>query len=92
MKRFFLFAVLLLLIHTPSYSAQSESCEIIEGWVTLWISKMHQYRNEIVEYKIKKHEVPEDLNEKFAYSEAEHMRYRDEFESRCGDQGLQLGQ
>ena len=84
--------IVFLLISNPLSALNDESCEIVEGWVTIWIDKIRQFKNEIIEFKIEKKDPPKALIAKLAYSESEYDRYQTEFESRCGLQGLQISQ
>lgn len=90
MKRLVLCAISAFLISNPLSALNDESCEIIEGWVTIWIDKIRGFKNEVIDYKIEKKEPPEELLEKLAYSESEYDRYQAAFESKCGLQGLQI--
>ena len=66
-----------------------EDCEILEGWVTVWIDQIRQTREEIIYLKMEGKDPDPELNEKFKYVKYESERFSEAFEQRCDSQGLQ---
>ena len=89
--RFFILAVLWF-----SYPAQaqqvviSENCEVIEGWVTVWIDQIRQARATVIELEINNMEPDEKLRKKVVYVQSEYDRYSDIFNSQCHSEGYHL--
>ena len=82
---------LLILIASPSISAEErpipDDCEILEGWVTVWIDQVRQAREEIINLKIDGQEPDGELSRKFEYVTYESERFSAAFEKRCNSQG-----
>ena len=66
-----------------------EDCEILEGWVTVWIDQIRQTREEIIHLKMDGKDPDPELNAKYEYVKYESERFSEAFERRCDSQGLQ---
>ena len=66
-----------------------EDCEILEGWVTVWIDQIRQTREEIIYLKMDGKDPDPELNAKYEYVKYESERFSEAFEQRCDSQGLQ---
>ena len=66
-----------------------EDCEILEGWVTVWIDQIRQTREEIIYLKMDGKDPDPELNAKYEYVKYESARFSEAFEQRCDSQGLQ---
>ena len=66
-----------------------KDCEILEGWVTVWIDQIRQTREEIIYLKIDGKEPSSELNAKYEYIKYESERFSNAFEKRCDNQGFQ---
>ena len=66
-----------------------EDCEILEGWVTVWIDQIRQTREEIIYLKMDGKDPDPELSEKYEYVKYESERFAEAFEERCDSQGLQ---
>ena len=66
-----------------------EDCEILEGWVTVWIDQIRQTRDEIIYLKMDGKNPDSELNAKYEYVKYESERFSEAFEQRCDSQGLQ---
>jgi hypothetical protein len=67
-----------------------EDCEILEGWVTVWIDQIRQTREEIIYLKMDGKDPDPELNAKYEYVKYESERFAEAFEQRCDRQGLQV--
>ena len=67
-----------------------EDCEILEGWVTVWIDQIRQTREEIIYLKMDGKDPDPELNAKYEYVKNESERFSKAFEQRCDKQGLQV--
>ena len=66
-----------------------KDCEILEGWVTVWIDQIRQTREEIIYLKMDGKDPDPELNAKYEYVKYESERFSEAFEQRCDSQGLQ---
>ena len=84
-------ASLLIVIASPSILAEErpipDDCEILEGWVTVWIDQVRQAREEIINLKMNGQEPDGELSRKFEYVTYESERFSEAFEKRCNSQG-----
>ena len=64
-----------------------DDCEVLEGWVTVWIDQVRQAREEIINLKMEGKEPDSELSRKFAYVTYESERFSKAFEQRCNSQG-----
>ena len=82
---------LLILIASPSILAEErpipDDCEILEGWVTVWIDQVRQAREKIINLKMDGFEPDGELSRKFEYVTYESERFSAAFEKRCNSQG-----
>lgn len=62
-------------------------CEVLEGWVTVWIDQVRQARQEINNLKMEGKEPDSELSRKFQYVTYESERFSKAFEQRCNSQG-----
>jgi hypothetical protein len=67
-----------------------EDCEILEGWVTVWIDQVRQAREEIIYLKMDGRGPVPELSAKYEYVKYESERFSEAFEQRCDSQGLQI--
>ena len=84
--------VFLILIASPSILAEErpipDDCEILEGWVTVWIDQVRQAREKIINLKMDGFEPDRELSRKFEYVTYESERFSAAFEKRCNSQGF----
>ena len=66
-----------------------EDCEILEGWVTVWLDQIRQARDKIIYLKMDGKDPDSELYEKYEYVKYESERFSEAFEQRCDSQGLQ---
>tara|TARA_Y200000002_G_scaffold343542_1_gene316096 strand:+ start:462 stop:740 length:279 start_codon:yes stop_codon:yes gene_type:complete len=66
-----------------------EDCEILEGWVTVWIDQIRKTREEIIYLKMEGKDPDSELNAKYEYVNYESERFSEAFKERCDSQGLQ---
>jgi hypothetical protein len=64
-----------------------DDCEVLEGWVTVWIDQVRQARDEIINRKMEGKEPDSELSRKFEYVTYESERFSKAFEERCNSQG-----
>ena len=64
-----------------------DDCEVLEGWVTVWIDQVRQAREEIMNLKMDGKEPDPELQRKFDYVTYESERFSTAFEERCNSQG-----
>ncbi|MEK9670074.1 MAG: hypothetical protein VW421_03605 [Gammaproteobacteria bacterium] len=64
-----------------------DDCEVLEGWVTVWIDQVRQAREEIINIKMDGREPDAELSRKFDYVTYESERFSKAFEERCNSQG-----
>ena len=80
-----------LVVLSPSVFAEEreipDDCEVLEGWVTVWIDQVRQAREEIINLKMEGKEPDSELSRKFAYVTYESERFSKAFEERCNSQG-----
>ena len=90
--RFLAFATLLFsLLAQPQDLVIKERCEIIEGWVTVWIDQIRLARNAIVSMATDDDdtEPEEELRKKLIYVQSEYDRYSSAFKLQCDNEGSQ---
>ena len=82
---------LLIVIVSPSILAEErpipDDCEVLEGWVTVWIDQVRQAREEIINLKMDGQEPDSELSRKFEYVTYESERFSEAFEKQCNSQG-----
>ena len=82
---------LLIVITTTSILAEERpipnDCEILEGWVTVWIDQVREAREEIINLKMDGQEPDDELSRKFEYVTYESERFSAAFEKLCDSQG-----
>ena len=66
-----------------------EDCEILEGWVTVWIDQIRKTREEIIYLKMDGKEPDSELTAKYEYVKYESERFSEAFAKRCDNQGFQ---
>ncbi len=66
-----------------------EDCEILEGWVTVWIDQIRKVREKIIYLKMDGNDPDSELTAKYEYVKYESKRFSEAFEQRCDSQGLQ---
>ena len=66
-----------------------EDCEILEGWVTVWIDQIRKVRDKIIYLKMDGSDPDSELTAKYEYVKYESERFSEAFEQRCNNQGLQ---
>ncbi len=86
--------ILIFLIVFPSSTVSQErvipkNCEILEGWVTVWIDQIRQIRDNIKSIKSKGREASLELPRKYKYVEHEYIRFSAVFDQHCNNQGFQ---
>ena len=85
----YLAAILVVFSH-PVFGegrAIPDDCEVLEGWVTVWIDQVRQAREEIINVKMDGQEPDAELSRKFDYVTYESERFSKAFEERCNSQG-----
>ena len=88
--RFFAFATLLFSsLVQPQEAVIEEGCEIIEGWVTVWIDQIRQAREAISGLEVNDVEFEEELKQKMVYVQSEYDRYSSAFKLQCDNEGSQ---
>ena len=84
-------AALVILIASPAILAEERSipddCEVLEGWVTVWIDQVRQVREEVINLKMNGQEPDDELLRKFEYVTYESERFSAAFENRCNSEG-----
>ena len=82
---------LLIVIASPGLFAEErpipDDCEVLEGWVTVWIDQVRQAREEIINLKMEGQEPDSEQSRKFEYVTYESERFSEAFEKRCNSQG-----
>ena len=85
------YLAIVLVVLSPSVFAEErvipDDCEVLEGWVTLWIDQVRQAREEIINLKMEGQKPDSELSRKFAYVTSESERFSTAFEERCNSQG-----
>jgi hypothetical protein len=85
------FLAAILIVLSPNILAQErpipDDCEVLEGWVTVWIDQVRQARDEIINVKMDGREPDAELSRKFDYVIYESERFSKAFEERCNSQG-----
>jgi hypothetical protein len=81
-----------MIVFFPMFVFASErpipkDCEVLEGWVTVWIDQVRQARQEIINLKMEGQEPDPELSRKFEYVTYESKRFSKAFEERCNSQG-----
>jgi hypothetical protein len=89
----FKFLMLSLLVISVSIQAQQrkipEDCEVLEGWVTVWIDQVRQARDQMINLETDRQASNSDLVSKYEYVKYESERFSEAFKTRCNNQGLQ---
>ena len=84
-------APLIILLASPTILTEErpipEDCEMLEGWVTVWIDQVRQAREKIINLKMDGQEPDGELSKKFEYVTHESERFSAAFEKRCNSQG-----
>ncbi|MEE2820568.1 MAG: hypothetical protein VX915_02320 [Pseudomonadota bacterium] len=82
---------LIILIASLTIKAEErpipDDCEVLEGWVTVWIDQVRQAREKIINLKIDGQEPDDELSRKFEYVTYESERFLAAFEKQCNSQG-----
>ena len=82
---------LIILLASPIVVAEErpipEDCEVLEGWVTLWIDQVRQAREKIINLKMDGQEPSVGLSRKFEYVTYESERFSAAFQKQCNSQG-----
>jgi hypothetical protein len=85
------YLAIILAVLSPSVFAEErvipDDCEVLEGWVTVWIDQVRQARDEIINLKMEGQKPDFELSRKFAYVTSESERFSKAFEERCNSQG-----
>ncbi len=85
------FLAIILIVSPLSALAEErvipDDCEVLEGWVTVWIDQVRQAREEIINLKMEGKEPDSELSRKFEYVTYESERFSAAFEERCNSQG-----
>ena len=85
------YLVPILMVFSTASLAQErpipDDCEVLEGWVTVWIDQVRQAREEIINLKMDGKEPDTELSRKFDYVTYESERFSAAFEERCNSQG-----
>ena len=68
-----------------------DDCEVIEGWVTVWLDQIRLARDEILNLKMDGKEPDAELQRKYEYVQYESQRFSAAFEERCNSQGATEG-
>ena len=81
----------LILCASPTILAEErpipDDCEVLEGWVTVWIDQVRQAREEVINLKMNGQEPDDELLRKFEYVTYESERFSAAFENRCNSEG-----
>ena len=88
MRRFL--AITLVVLPSSVFAEERvipDDCEVLEGWVTVWIDQVRQAREEIINLKMEGKEPDSELSRKFEYVTYESERFSAAFEERCNSQG-----
>ena len=84
-------AALIILFASPTVLAEErsipEDCEVLEGWVTVWIDQVRQAREKIINLKMDSQEPSVGLSRKFEYVTSESERFSAAFDQQCNSQG-----
>jgi hypothetical protein len=85
------YLAIILVVLSPSVFAEErvipDDCEVLEGWVTVWIDQVRQAREEIINLKMEGQKPDSELSRKFTYVTSESERFSKAFEERCNSQG-----
>jgi hypothetical protein len=65
-----------------------EDCEVLEGWVTVWIDQVRQAREQIINLKMEGQAPDAILESKYEYVKYESERFSKAFEMSCNSQGF----
>ena len=71
----------------PQEAVIKEGCEIIEGWVTVWIDQIRQAREAVNSLEVNDMESEEALRQKLVYVQSEYDRYSSAFKTQCDNEG-----
>jgi hypothetical protein len=90
MRQILMLSMMLLSIFTHAQERKiPEDCEILEGWVTVWIDQVRQARGKIINLAMEGQTPDSDLESKYEYVKYESERFSKAFETRCNNQGFQ---
>ena len=90
MRQILMLSIMLLPIFTHAQEREiPEDCEILEGWVTVWIDQVRQAREKIINLAMEGQTPDPDLESKYEYVKYESERFSKAFETRCNNQGFQ---
>ena len=85
------YVVAILIVCSQSVLAEEraipDDCEVLEGWVTVWIDQVRQAREEIINLKMEGLEPDSELARKYDYVTYEAERFSKAFEDRCNSEG-----
>ena len=73
----------------PQEAVIKEGCEIIEGWVTVWIDQIRLAREAVNSLEVNDMESEEALRQKLVYVQSEYDRYSSAFKLQCDNEGSQ---
>ena len=90
MRQILILSIALLPIFSEAQEREiPEDCEVLEGWVTVWIDQVRQAREKIINLKMEGLAPESDLESKYEYVQYESERFSKAFETRCNSQGFQ---
>ena len=90
MRQILILSIVLLPIFSEAQEREiPENCEVLEGWVTVWIDQVRQAREQIINLKMEGQAPDPDLESKYEYVTYESERFSKAFETRCNSQGFQ---
>ena len=90
MRQILILSIVLLPIFSGAQEREiPEDCEVLEGWVTVWIDQVRQAREQIINLKMEGQAPDSDLESKYEYVKYESERFSKAFETRCNSQGFQ---
>ena len=90
MRQILILSIVLLPIFSEAQEREiPENCEVLEGWVTVWIDQVRQAREQVINLKMEGQAPDPDLESKYEYVTYESERFSKAFETRCNSQGFQ---
>ena len=90
MRQILILSIVLLPIFSDAQEREiPEDCEVLEGWVTVWIDQVRQAREQIINLKMEGQAPDFELESKYEYVKYESERFSKAFETRCNSQGFQ---
>lgn len=91
MRKFLMMSIVLIPIFGQAHGREiPEECEVLEGWVTVWIDQVRKAREQIINLKMEGQTADSDLETKYEYVKYELERFSKAFETRCNSQGFQV--